>query len=70
MGVPSFAYDPDSTIVPSYSSSYNFIDRFPTLVSDVDSEDENPPLPTHVPPIAPALMLPRWVRSWFVQYVK
>ena len=62
VGVPSLACEPDSTIVPSSSSS-KFLDRFPTLVSDDDSEDENPSLPSHVPPIAPAPMLPRWVRS-------
>ena len=61
-GVPSLACWPDSTIVPSSSSS-NFLDRFPTPVSDDDSEDENPPPSAHVPPIAPALMLPRWVHS-------
>ena len=37
-GVPSLACEPDSVIVPSSSSS-NFLDRFPTLVSDDDSED-------------------------------
>ena len=52
----------DSAIVPSSSSS-NFLDRFPTPVSNDDSEDENPPLPAHVPPIAPTPILPRWVRS-------
>ena len=52
----------DSVIVPSSSSS-NFLDRFPTALSDDDSEDENPPLPAHVPQIAPAPILPRWVRS-------
>ena len=61
-GVPSLACEPDSEIVPSSFSS-NFLDKFPTLVSDDDSEDENPPLPTHVPPIAPAPILPRRVRS-------
>ena len=61
-GVPSFTCEPDSTIVPSSSSS-SFLDRFPTLVSDDDSEDENPPPPVHVPPIAPAPILPLWVRS-------
>ena len=61
-GVPSFAWKPDSANVPSsYSSS--FLDRFPTPVSDDDSEDENPPPPAHVPPIAPAPILPLWVRS-------
>ena len=60
--VPSLAREPDSAIVPSSSSS-NFLDRFPTLVSDDDSEYENPPPPAHVPPIAPTPILPRWVRS-------
>ena len=59
--MPSLACEPDSTIVPS--STFNFLDRFPTPVSDDDSEDENPPPPTHVPPIAPTPMLPRWVWS-------
>ena len=59
MGVPSLACEPDSAIVPySSSSSSSFLDRFPTLVSDDDSEDENAPLPAHVPPIAPAPILP------------
>ena len=62
-GVPSLACEPDSASVPSSSSSSNFLDSFPTSVSDDDSEDENPPPPTHVPPIAPALILPRWVYS-------
>ena len=61
-GVPSLACEPDSTIVPSSSSS-NFLDRFPTPISDDDSEDENPPPPAHVPLVALAPMLPRWVRS-------
>ena len=39
-GVPSLACEPDSVIVPSSSSS-NFLDRFPTPISDDDSEDEN-----------------------------
>ena len=60
--VPSLAYDRDSTIVPSSYSS-KFLDRFPTPVSDDDNEDENPPPPAHVPPIAPAPILPRWVYS-------
>ena len=51
------ACDPDSTIVPSSSSS-NFLDRFPTSVSNDDRQDENPPPPAHVPPIAPAPILP------------
>ena len=60
-GVPSLSYEPDSAIVPS--STLNFLDRFPTPISNDDSEDENPPPSTHVPPIAPAQILPRWVRS-------
>ena len=62
MGVPSLACEPDSTIMSSSSSS-SFLDRFPTPVSKDDSGDENPPPPAHVPPIAPASILPRWVRS-------
>ena len=58
VGVPSLAYDPDSVIVPSSSSSTSFLDRFPTPVSDNDSEDENQPSPAHVPPIALTLILP------------
>ena len=51
-------------IVPSpCSSSSNFFDRFPTPVSNDDSEDENPPPPAHVLSVVPAPMLPRWVRS-------
>ena len=63
--MPSLAREPDSAIVPSSSSSFssNFLYRFPTPISDDDSEDENPPPPGHVPPIAPAPILPRWVRS-------
>ena len=54
---PSLAYEPDSTIVPSSSSSSsNFLDRFPTPVSDDDSEDENPPPPDHVPPNASSMV--------------
>ena len=61
MGVSSLAWEPDSVIVPSSSS--NFLDRFPTPVSDDDSEDQNPPLPAHVPLVAPTQVLPRWVCS-------
>ena len=63
MSVPSLVCEPDPAIVPSSSSSSNFLGRFPTLVSDDESEDENPPLPAHVPQIAPAPILPRWVHS-------
>ena len=62
-GVPSLACKPNSVIVPSFSSSSsNFLDRFQNSAFDDDSKDENPPLPTHVPLVAPALVLPRWVR--------
>ena len=64
-GVPSLACEPDSAIVPSSYSSSNFLDRFPTLVSNDDNEDENPPPPTHFPPVSPAQLLPRWVRTTF-----
>ena len=57
-GVPSLACEPDSGIVPSSSSSSSFLERFPTPVSGDDSEDENPPPPAHVPPIALAPILP------------
>ena len=60
-GVPSLACEPDSTIAPSSPS--NFLEIFPAPVSDDDNEDENPPPPAHVPPVAPAPMLPRWVCS-------
>ena len=62
VGVSSLSCEPDLAIMPSSYSS-NFLDRFPTPIFDDDSEDENPPLPTHVPPIVPAPMLARWVRS-------
>ena len=57
VGLPSLACEPDSANVP-YSSSSSFLDRFPTPVSDDDSEDENPPPLAHVPLVAPAPMLP------------
>ena len=62
MGVPSLACEIDLSIVPSYYSS-KFLESFPTPVSNDDSEDENPPPPAHATPIAPALILPRWVCS-------
>ena len=48
-------------IVPSSTS--NFLDSFPTPFFYDDSEDENPPPIAHVPLVAPAQVLPRWVRS-------
>ena len=63
-GVPSLACEPDLAIVPSSSSSSSFLDRFPTPVSDDDNEDENPPLPSHVPPIALALSLSIYILSF------
>jgi hypothetical protein len=59
--VPSSAYEPYSTFVPSYDLVYS---------SDDDNEDANPPPPTHPPPdesfepeLAPTPRLPRWVCS-------
>jgi hypothetical protein len=61
--VPSSACKPSSTFVPSF---------VPIMVSssDDDSEDENPPLPTHLPldesfetKLTLAPPLPRWVCS-------
>ena len=61
--VPSSACKPYSMFVPSY---------VPILVSSLndDSEDENPPFPTHLPPYhsieqepAPKPPLPRWICS-------
>jgi hypothetical protein len=62
MFVPSSAYEPSSTSMPSY---------IPILVSyslDDDSEDENPPPPAHLSPNksiehepAPIPQLHRWV---------
>jgi hypothetical protein len=61
--VPSSSYEPSSAIVPSSVLASS---------SDDDSEDENPPLPAHLPPDesfepepAPTLatLLPRWVHS-------
>ena len=61
MGVPHLACEPDWAIIPSSTS--NFLDKFPTPVSNDDSEDENPLPPAHVPPVAPTPLLPRWVGS-------
>ena len=50
--VPSLACNPDLTYV---SSSYYSLDSTPSLVIslDEDSDDENPPPLTLVPPLAP-----------------
>ena len=47
----------------SSSSSSNFLARFPNLVSDDDTGDENPPPHAHVPLVARTPMLPQWVCS-------
>jgi hypothetical protein len=61
--VPSSSYEPSLTFVPS---------SIPIMVSSSDdvNEDENTPLPAHLPPyesfepeLAPVPLLPRWVRS-------
>jgi hypothetical protein len=69
------AYKPNSVVVPSSAcdpSSIVVLSYVPTLdsSSDDESEDENPPLPTNIPPDesfepeqAPVPSLPRWVRS-------
>ena len=59
--VTSISCEPNSVLVPS--STPNFLDRFPTIVYDDDSEDENLPPPAHFPLVSPAQPLPRWVRS-------
>jgi hypothetical protein len=71
--VPSFSYEPNSTVVPSstcepylvFMPSSNMVSS-----SDDDSEDENPPLPSHPPPNesfepepTPVPPLPRWLCS-------
>ena len=52
VGVPSLACEPDLTIVPSSTS--NFLEKFPTPVSD----DENTALLAHVSPISPTRLIP------------
>jgi hypothetical protein len=61
-----------SIFVLCASSIPNFYVSDPILVSssDDDSEDENPPLPTHLPPVGsieheptPTPPLPRWVHT-------
>jgi hypothetical protein len=67
--VPSLACDPSSTSMPSFLPKYS---NDPILVYslDDDREDENTPLPTHLPIVKsiehePTLLshLPRWVYS-------
>jgi hypothetical protein len=62
--VPSLACKPNSTFVPAY------VPIIVSYSSDDDIEDENPPLPAHLPPYesielepAPTPQLPRWVHS-------
>jgi transposase InsO family protein len=69
------AYEPKSMIVPSSAceSSSAFVPYYVLIMvssSDDDSEDENKPMPSHLPPDgsfepepAPSPQLPRWVRS-------
>jgi hypothetical protein len=64
MFVPSLAYKPSSTFVPS------FVPILVSYSSDDDSEDENPPPPAHVSPNksvehkpAPIPQFHRWVCS-------
>jgi hypothetical protein len=73
----SLACEPNSKFLPSstYDPSSTFVNSFvPIMVfsSDDDNEDENPPIPSHLPQDesfeskpapAPAPPLPRWVRS-------
>jgi hypothetical protein len=71
--VPSLACEPNSKVVPSLSCEpySEFVPSFVLVSSsDDDSEDENPPLPGHLPPDesfepepTPAPHLPRWVCS-------
>jgi hypothetical protein len=73
--VPSLACEPSSAFVPSSACepSSAFVPSYVLVSSsDDESEDENPPLPAHLPPDesiepepapAPATPLPRWVRS-------
>jgi hypothetical protein len=73
--VPSLACDPNSTFVPSSSCEpcSTFVPSYVLVSSsDDDSEDENPPLPAHLPldesfepEQTPNLSppLPRWVCS-------
>ena len=59
--MPYVAYASNSVVVPT--STLNFLDNVTIPSSNNDNEDENPPLPTHVPLIAPEPILPQWVCS-------
>jgi hypothetical protein len=71
--VPSLACDPNLVVVPSSACepSSTFVPSFVLIYSlDDESEDENPPPPTHLSPDesfepepTPAPLLPRWVHS-------
>jgi hypothetical protein len=73
MFVPSLACEPNSTVAPSsaYEPSLAFVPSSILVSSlDDDNEDENPPLPDHLPPVesfvpkpTPTPLLPRWVHS-------
>jgi hypothetical protein len=71
--VSSLAYEPNSKIVPSSAcepSSVFVPSSIMVSSSNDDSEDEHPPLPTHLPldesfepKPSPAPSLPRWIHS-------
>jgi hypothetical protein len=71
--MPSLSCEPNSTVVPSSDCEpYSTFVPSSVLVSSSydDSEDEIPPLPSHLPldesfepELAPAPPLPRWVHS-------
>ena len=70
MFVPSSAYNPSSMIVPSSIPNLFVSGTISVSSLDDDNEYENPPPPTHVPPIGsieheptPAPPLPRWVST-------
>lgn len=60
------ACNPDSTYVPSSSSS---LDNTPSLVTciDDDNDNENPPLPSPIPSLAP-IPLPMPHIPWWVYF--
>jgi len=49
--MPSLAYAPSSMNVSHYIPNFYDNDIISVSSLDDDSEDENPPLPTHLPPI-------------------